>query len=285
MAPGVSTTTELNSLYNLIYEDSLVSLREDNIMVANGLVTIFNGEGYAARKIGEFNKATVQTKPEGQDYAGATKFEKTLAATLTPAVKMSQFLLTDEMISTESTDNIVDRARGELASAIAEEVDVSLMSNFSGFSAGKGTAGSALSYGHVAAAMAVLRNNKVKGMRTVDLHPYQWQDVWVELGKPAANYTFLGETASEALRNYYVSNLEGAMWFISANVPTSGTDATGATFTKEAIGYDEREAFAIEVERDASRKAYEYNASVGYGHGEIRDEAGVRIVSDITEPT
>jgi hypothetical protein len=56
-------------------------------------------------------------------------------------------------------------------------------------------------------------------------------------------------------------------------------------FTREAIGYDEREAFMIEPERDASRKATELNASIGYAMGVLRQESGVGIIGDATEPS
>jgi hypothetical protein len=282
---AISTTAELNALYNNIYEDALVTLREENMMVSNNLVTQYSATGYAVRTISKFSKAAVTTKPEGVDAANAIKFNKTSAATFTPAVSMAQFLLTDEMRQTDTQENIETAASDELGAAIAEDVDVKIMSDFPSFTASKGTAGSALSYGHIGAAMAVLRNAKIRGSRSVVLHPYQWQDIWVELAKPATNYAFLGDTASEALRRYFVSNLEGATWMVSANVYTSGTDATGGVFAQEALGYDEREAYYIEPERDASLKAIELNAALGYAHGIIRNEAGVKILSDITEPT
>jgi hypothetical protein len=56
-------------------------------------------------------------------------------------------------------------------------------------------------------------------------------------------------------------------------------------FTKEALAIDVREGMTMEPERDASKKAWELNASMGYAVGLLRGERGVKITSDVTEPT
>lgn len=282
----VSKVSDLNSLYNLIYNAALMTLREENIMVSNGLVTYYEGEGYADRKVPAYSSATVAVKPEGVDYTGSTVFSKSNLATLTPAVHMAQFLLTDEMVKTESVDNIVDKATTELAASIAEDVDENLVDTFTSFTTGVGSANSSLTLGIVGAAIARLRQAKVRGMTTVCLHPYGWHDIWTALGQPPATYSFLGETATEALRRYFVSNLQGATWITNANIDVdSSDDAIGLVFGKEALAFDLREAYALETERDASRKAVEYNASMGYAYGMLRDAAGIKVTHDATAPT
>lgn len=283
---AVSTTTELNGLFNDIIDDSLSVLRADNLMVAGGLVARKNAVGFADRKIPEWNTASVQTKAEGADFTGHSTYEKTTAATITPTVSMSGFILTDEMRSTENEGDLRARAAMELGGAIASDVDVNLMELFASFSTTKGTAGSALTLRHVAAAIAVIQNNKARGTKHVVLHPYGWHDVWVELGQPATNQAFLGEAANEALREYAVTRLEGANWYASPNVTVDGNDdASSGVFTQEAIVYDEREAFTMEPERDASRRAWELNGSIAYGIGIQRQEAGVELLHDATEPS
>lgn len=284
---ALSTTAELNALYNEIYEDSLVALREENMMVGGGMVTLYlNGRGYADRKVGVWNSAAVSIKPEGDDYTGATEFEKSLLATFTPQVRMSQFILTDEMKQTDDVDNVRTGAVRELASAIAEQIDIDMLALFAGFSKVKGTANNPLTIAIMAAANSTLRNQKVRGQRNAVLHPYQWHDLWIELGQPVATKVLLGDVANQALMDFYVGDWMGLRFFISANIAAdSNADAYGAVFTREALAYDQREAFALEAERDASRKAEELNASVGYAVGELRDVAGVAILTDVTEPT
>lgn len=280
----VSTTTDLNGLYNNIYEDAFFIAREMNLMA--GLVHGYNMRGYAPRKISRFSQGTVQTVAEGVDYANAVKFEKTLVNTLTPSKAMSQFILTDEMIETDDIDNIQSAAANELGMGIAAKVDVDLLGNFSNFSAGKGAAGSAMTLGYVAAAISKLVANHAEGAINVVIHPFQWHRIWTGLGNPIANQTFQGEIANEALRQYFVGRFLNADWFSTGNISVNASDdAYGAAFTRDALGLDIRKPFYVENERDASRAATEMNGVMGYAHGEVRDEFGCYILSDASEPT
>lgn len=288
----ISTTAELNSLFNEIFDEALVVLREENIMVANGLVKQMNGRGFATRTVPIWNKATVIKKTEGVDFVGHTKRQKTAEDTFTPEVRMAGFIVTREMVETAeangSNDDIINEARAELAEAIAEQIDIDLISEFSNFSTTKGTAGQPMTLGVVGAALAVLRHNKIKGPRSVVLEPYQWQDIWVALGQPAAQYAFLGETASMALREGFVSNLQGATWFTTANIDIDANDdAPGGVFARDGLGFDLRQGYeGHAAEYDASLRGWELIADIAYDHGVLRQgDGGVKLISDATEPT
>ena len=106
------------------------------------------------------------------------------------------------------------------------------------------------------------------------------------MGQPNATYSFLGDTANQALRDFYVGNWVNATWFISANIAVdSSDDAYSAVFNPNALGFDTRESPTLEPERDASRKATELNMSAGYAVGVIRSTFGVYLIHDATEPT
>jgi hypothetical protein len=208
-----------------------------------------------------------------------------LKYTLTPTVKMAQALLTDEDVQTDP-DNAVQDCAAELGGAMATKIDVDLVGLFSGFSAGKASAGNALTIANCAAAISVLRTNKTPNPLYFMLHPYGWHDVWVELGQPGANQAFLGDIANQALRSFFVGAFLAANWFTNANITIdANADAIGAVFSPQSLGFDEREAPSLEPERDASRKATELNLSAGYAVGELRDEYGVKLTHDATEPT
>jgi hypothetical protein len=284
---AISKTDQLNSLYNEIIEDSVMVLREENLMVGGNLITLFlNGQGYATRKVPIWSTASVGVKPEGVDFAAPTTFEKSQLASFTPTVKMSQFLLTDEMMQTDDVDSVRQKASSELGGAMAEYVDEDVLSKFTDFTTDKGTAGTAMSITIAANAISTLRGKKVRGERNAVLHPYQWHDLWIELGRPATEFAFLGDVANEALREFYVVNWMSTRWFVSANIAVDASDdAVGAVFMREALAYDQREAFDIETERDASRKADEMNASIGYATGVLRNDAGIGITTDAAEPS
>jgi hypothetical protein len=282
----INTTTQLNSLYNDIYDRSLMVLREENLFVSGGLITVFQAQGAATRTVPIWSKASVQTVNEGTDFAGHSTFEKTSKATFTPLERAAGFIITDRMIATDPIENIVGQAANELGGALAEQVDIDVAAEFANFSNGKGSAGSALSLSLVAAGIASIVNAKVKGNKSVVLHPFQWHDIWVELGQPVTNNAFLGDTANEALRNYTVARMEGATWYTSANITVNGSDdAYGAVFTRDALAYDSRRPFTLEQERDASLRGTEWTASMDYDTGVLRQEAGRYLLSDAAEPT
>lgn len=280
---AISTIADLNSLYNLIYEDALFVARETNLMV--GLVRNFSATGYMARKIGIRPTMTAQTKPEGVDYQVGELWDKQLKATLTPTVKMAQTILTDEQIDTDP-DNARTDASQELGGAIATKIDVDLVTLFASFSTEKAAAAASLSIAKCAAGLSVLRNNKAPNPLYFVLHPYGWHDVWVELGQPASQKAFLGDLANEALRSFFVGSWLAATWFISANISVdSEDDAVSGCFNPQSLGFDTRQDPVLEPERDASRKVIELNMSAGYAVGVIRTEYGVKLTHDATEPS
>ena len=280
---AITTITDLNSLYNLIYEDALFVAREMNIMT--NLVRNFSAQGYMARKGSIRPQITAQAKAEGIDFQNPTSFGSTLKYTLTPGVVMAQALLTDEDVQTDPSGAQQDAA-SELGAAIATKIDVDLVTLFQSFTTTKSAGSSALKISEVAAAISVLRKQSAPNPLYVVLHPYGWFDVWTELGQPAATYSFLGDMANQALNDFFVGSWMSATWFTSANIPTYSTaDAYSAVFNPQALGFDTREAPTLEPERDASRKATELNMSAGYAVGILRQEFGAALIHDITEPT
>ncbi|HNB50340.1 MAG TPA: hypothetical protein PK530_00275 [Anaerolineales bacterium] len=280
---AITTTTDLNSLYNTIHEDALFVARESNIMV--GLVRTFSATGYMQRKGAIRPQVTAVEKPEGVDFQNPTTFGRTEKYTLTPTVKMAQALLTDEDLQTDPSNAAADCAF-ELGSSLATKIDVDLVTLFASFTSGKGSAGNALSIAKCAAGVSLLRTNKTPNPLYFVLHPYGWHDVWTELGQPTANQAFLGDIANQALRSFFVGAFLSATWFTSANIDIDdNADAVGGVFSPQALGFDEREAPVLEPERDASRKATEMNMSAGYAVGVLRDEYGCKLTHDATEPT
>lgn len=279
---AITKVEDLNSLYNLIYEDALFVARETNVMVS--LVRNYSATGYMARKVGIRPQITAKVKAEGVDFQNAELFGKDLKATLTPQVVMAQTLLTDEDVQTDPGNARQDAAQ-ELGGSIATKIDVDLVTLFSSLTKDKGASGAALSISKCAAAVSVLRNNKSPNPLYFVLHPYGWHDVWTELGQPASQKAFLGDAANEALRSFFVGSWLTATWFVSANIPVSATpNAVSAVFNPQSIGFDTREAPMLEPERDASRKAVELNMSAGYAVGIIRTEYAVALTHDATEP-
>lgn len=285
MAIGITKVSDLNALYNVIFEDAIFVARETNIMT--GLVSTFSGKGMMTRQFTSRPQITATAKAEGEDFVSPTVFGKTAGGTLTPATSFAQALLTDEDLDTDP-ENARSACSSELGNAISTKIDKDLCSDFSLFTTDKGPGASGTAtIAKFATAIALLRNALCPNPINIVLHPYQWYDIWAELGQPAATKALLGDLANQALKDFFVGDWLLANWYVSANiVAASNADAYGGVFNPQALAFDSRQAPEMEPERDASRKATELNMSCIYAHGLGRRPTwGVKYLSDITEPT
>jgi len=282
---ATTTVSDLSSLFPLIYEDAVFAARDLNLMT--NLVTNFNAAGYATRTVGIWNTAEVLQVDDGVDFTTNRKFSKSTKATFTPYMYHTQFIVTDAMVETDADRASVRNSAGlELGAAMAQYVDKALIAVFPSFSNSLGSASNALTYGIVAAALAQIRQNQARGQANCVLHPYQWHDVWVELGRPAATYQFVGDVANQAMRDYVVGSWLGMMWYQTANIEADASDdAIGAVFTRDALAMDTRKPLYFEDQRDASLAGTELNARIGFATGTLWAERGAYITSDVAEPT
>jgi hypothetical protein len=80
----------------------------------------------------------------------------------------------------------------------------------------------------------------------------------------------------------------GALWFTSANISIDGnSDAQSGLFTREALALDTRQAPTMAIDEDPSIAGYGYevNVEAWYGVAVRRNEYGVGLLHDATEPT
>ena len=278
---AVTQLSDLNGLYNTIYERALFVAREMNLMAA--LVDQRSASGWMSRVVPTRPQISAVSVAETEDFNSPTTFGKSTKATLTPGEIIAQVVLTDRDMETDP-DSAVNDATMELGSAIATKIDVDLLGLFTSLTTDKGTgAGNAATIATVGAAVGTLtaahalQYGPIVGV----LHPFQYHDLWVELGQPAATYSNLQELTTQALRDYFVGDLLGVQLFRSANITVDGSDdAIGAFFNRQCMMLDTRRAPRFEPERDASARAYEMNITAGYAVGIVRQEFGVKYTSD-----
>lgn len=281
---AVTSTSDLNSLFNLIYERALFVAREMNLMT--NLVDIRSASGWMARKINIRPQITASSVGETQDFNSPTSFGLTNLATLTPGEIIAQVTLTDRDMDTDPNGAAMDAA-SELGAAISTKIDSDLVNAFSSFSTDKGDgAGNSATLENLAAANAVVRYNYAAQYGRINnvLHPYHWHDLWLELGKPTTSVV-ASAVANEALQNYMVYKLIDADIYTSANISIdASTDAISGVFSRPALMLDVRRAPRMETQRDASARATEINMTSGYAYGVVRSTMGVKFTADATEP-
>lgn len=283
---AVTQVSDLNSLFNLIYDRALFVAREMNLM--SNLVNNVSATGWMDRKISIRPQVTAVSVNETQDFNNPTTMGLSTQATLTPGEIAAQVVVTKRDVETDPWGATQD-AQMELGMAMATKIDVDLLGEFANFSTDKGTGGGGTAtFASLAAGVATVRTNSKNsdGPAYIVLHPYQWHDIWLELGKPAATYPNLSDVTVQALRDYYVSTLMGgAQIYTSSNI-ASGTASVGGIFTRHAIYLDTRRAITTEEPLyDASARAWELNVNAGYAHGLVRSTYGVKYTSDASEPS
>lgn len=278
---AVTTTGDLNSLYPILYEGSKHALEQEVIMP--NLVTVRTASTMAPRVLSAYTQQTAGTIADGGTVS-ATTFDKTADGTVTPVTVHHMVQLTDEHMMTDP-DGSMSQAVRALGFAIARKVDTDHVGLFSSFTSSKGTAGSALTVGNIAAAMAVLHANNVGGQIYGVIHPYQWYDIMAQVTDVASNpvNAAAGDVFNEAMRRYFVTDFQGAMWFQNSNIGT-GTAVYGAVFGSDAIVHDERSPYDVTLEREEKTRSTEVHGVIRFGAAINRQAAGVSLLSDASEP-
>lgn len=282
---AVTQVSDLNSLFNTIYERALFVAREQNLMAQ--LVDQRSARGWMNRVVPIRPQVSAASVAETEDYNSPTTFGKSTKATLTPGEVIAQAVLTDRDIETDPDPAVSDLAI-ELGGSIATKIDSDLVTLFASFTTDKGPgAGSSATIATAGAALAVLTNAKALqyGSPVAVWHPYHYHDFWVEMGQPAATYSNLQELTTQALRDYYIGDWLGMRHFRSSNISVDGSDdAVSGIFVRPAIMLDVRRAPRLESERDASARATEWNMTAGYAAGIVRQEFGVGYTADAATP-
>lgn len=291
MPPHINTAQDIATPYiQTIYEDAMFIAREQNIMAS--LVTTFNDRsGLASRSASEYNQATFPVVGESDDLASQA-FTPSVISTLTPFERAAQFFITDSRIESDPWNVIQADAARELGSGLANTVERDLVGTFPNLTGGTaGTAGSAMTWGYLANAVAILRANNVPGPYYCVLHPYQAHDLVIATPNVAAQAGMMNapQAGDRVFQGGLLSGLGAPLGlagiFTSSNIDVdSQDDAIGAVFSPSAIALDVRRAPRMEPDRDPSRRGIELNISTVYAAGVWRPNYGVKVISDAAVP-
>jgi len=271
-----STYTSMSALVNSIIDTALLTASEQSVMTA--LVKNWNDSNSSTTRIwAAYTGGTVATVTEATDMAAQT-FTPAAAGTLTPVVYGTSYFLTDRRINSDPFGAQQDAGQ-DLGRLMAVNVDSHLTGLFSSLSGGTvGTAGGTLTWANIMRASAYVKTQFGPGPYSVVLHPVQWY----YLASASSGVPTLMQ--SEAIKNsvagqFYQASFGGMDFYVDANI-TSGTAAVGGLFSRDAIGFDLRQPFRIEPQRDASRGGggFELNATIEYAYGVYRPKFGCNLV-------
>ncbi len=287
MANETKSTSVASTLIPRIIEDATFVAEQAIYMPM--LVTAYGDRtGLEPRREGIYPQATASEVAEGAEVGTYVEITESANMVLTPKIAQIEVFITDEAVEGNKGNLREDNAR-ILGLGITRKVDADQVGVFTSLTASKGNGGSALTITNVAAAIAVLRDNNTPNPMNVVLHPYQWHNIWTLLGAPAANQTFLGDVANQAMRDYYSGRFLNVDWYTNSNIATVGTASggtvTGAVFHKEAMALDIRKRLTFETERDAKKRSDIVVANIKYAVGIRKAVHGVKLLAYGTEPT
>lgn len=272
----------ISSLLPDVYEAALMYAQESFIMP--NLVTLYTDQtGMQDRNFSEYSTGTVSTGLGETTDLTTQAFDRALLSTLTPGEIGTQFVVTDRRLDSDDVDLLADLAQ-HLGYTIFRQIEADLLGHFASMAGGAvGSIGTRLTWETVYKARAELANAAVPPPYQLVISEYQYYDL-----ATSANLAGLSAPAPLRIRDdivsrYYVASVGDIDIYTTSLL--GATDPTiGGMFNRGAMALDIRRAMRIELQRDASLRATEVNATAIYAHGLRRPAWGVQIYADGTAP-
>lgn len=284
----LNTWSDISSIANVVQHDAYLVIRETAIMQKFVYVQT-DMKGGNLRRSYKYGQVTVNTVGESDDLVSQA-FTPEADQTLTPAEIGAQYFVTDLRRDSEAPENIMTDAALDLGLGAADQINTDLAGDMASLTGGTiGTAGSAITWGYVAAAISQARNasKSIAVPLNCVIHGYQAAVLAKTASVAGASVVNAPATqdkiTSQGLRQAF-SFLGVPIWQVYV-APDSDDDFTGGVFPKNAISLDFRRAIRIEGERNASRRGNELNMSAVYAHGVWRPTLGIQMIFDATAPT
>ena len=305
---NTTKTSVANSLPDTFIAEVKLKVQEGPIMrpLVNN-VNLPTGEG-GQWEMTELTRATAVALADGFDMIGTdTITDSTLQ--ITPTEFGAQLTVTDLAKNqiTKRTD-LIRQAGRILGNSMQTKEDIDLLTQLDSFSVALGSAGTALTPGHImAGATAVKGGGQVAGaivagtpepgpdplnavFNSAQFHNVNKFLVGGSTGGTLAATSIAAPSAGpgfEALTRGYRGKIGDASVYIDNNLgKDSADDAKGGVWAKEAIVQVHFMGGPnMEEQRDASMRATEYNIVMVKGVGEWKDAWGREMLFDAASPT
>jgi len=280
--------SDVSAISNSMRENAIFVIREQYLM--QGLVTVKTDMTGLNPRIGyQYNQGTATTVGEGDDLTSSA-FTPAALETLTPHEIGLQFFVTDSRKESDSPEEIIRDGSMELGLAGGDQVEAGLITAMASLTGGTiGTAGTAITWGYLAAAIARARNaNKSASAPVVAvIHGYQ-AAVLAKSASLAGATTIAATGVADQVTKQGMGQAFTFMgvpiYQVFGGVDTLD-DFTGGVFPRAAIAIDWRRPIRIEDERDASRRGTEFNMSAVFATGVWRPKLGVKMIFDASAPS
>ena len=275
-----TTSSTLSELFENITQEAIFTFQETSVM--RPLVTLYPivGSGKTV-EIPVYPAITASAVNEATDLTN-TAVNPT-SETITASEVGVMTTLTD--LARDSASRNVGADIGKLfGEAIAKKVDTDLAGLLDSFTATLDSGGGVeLTADKLFQAQATLRLLNVPAPYYGVFSPKAVFNLKKTLTSAGYNTTAyaLSDIGNEALTNGYVGRVAGIDIFENANISINANDdSAGGVFHPMSLGLALKEDFKVETQRDASLRGTEIVASICYGTGVIKNNYGVRVISD-----
>ena len=282
---GYNIWGDVSAIANNIQEDALFVVRETATM-QNLVLTFRDARGMNPRVGYDYNQLTAVEVSDADDLTSSS-LTPSAGQTLTPAQIGLQVFVSDARAASELPENIIADAARELGLAAADKVETDLLGNIVSLPGGTiGTAGSAITWGHLAAAIARARyaNKSNSVPLACVIHGYQWAVLAKAASVAGSSLAQAPSYTDEITRRGFVAEFMGVpIYQVFGGL--SSTNFYGGVFPRDAMALDWRQPIRVEPERDASRRGFEFNMSAIYAEGVWRPALGVQMIFDASAPS
>ena len=275
-----TTSSTLSELFENITQEAIFTFQETSVM--RPLVTLYPivGSGKTV-EIPVYPAITASAVNEATDLTN-TAVNPT-SETITASEVGVMTTLTD--LARDSASRNVGADIGKLfGEAIAKKVDTDLATLLDSFTTTLDSAGGVeLTADKLFQAQAILRSLNVPAPYYGVFSPKAVFNLKKTLTAAGynTNANAISDIGNEALTNGYVGRVAGIDIFENANIAINANDdSAGGVFHPISLGLALKEDFKVETQRDASLRGTEIVASICYGTGVIKNNYGVRVISD-----
>jgi hypothetical protein len=275
-----TTSSTLSELFENITQEAIFTFQETSVM--RPLVTLYPivGSGKTV-EIPVYPAITASAVNEATDLTN-TAVNPT-SETITASEVGVMTTLTD--LARDSASRNVGADIGKLfGEAIAKKVDTDLATLLDSFTTTIDSAGGVeLTADKLFQAQAILRSLNVPAPYYGVFSPKAVFNLKKTLTAAGynTNANAISDIGNEALTNGYVGRVAGIDIFENANIAINANDdSAGGVFHPMSLGLALKEDFKVETQRDASLRGTEIVASICYGTGVIKNNYGVRVISD-----
>ena len=275
-----TTSSTLSELFENITQEAIFTFQETSVM--RPLVTLYPivGSGKTV-EIPVYPAITASAVNEATDLTN-TAVNPT-SETITASEVGVMTTLTD--LARDSASRNVGADIGKLfGEAIAKKVDTDLATLLDSFTTTIDSAGGVeLTADKLFQAQATLRLLNVPAPYYGVFSPKAVFNLKKTLTSAGynTNANAISDIGNEALTNGYVGRVAGIDIFENANIAINANDdSAGGVFHPISLGLALKEDFKVETQRDASLRGTEIVASICYGTGVIKNNYGVRVISD-----